>query len=631
MSILQNPLAAERILSLAFNSLLIFLLTWILTRLFRQKAAPIRSAIILVAIVILLILPLLQSSSLMLGIPSITTVIPVAFETSHQSEESMNKSSSQTHNAQLAPQASLSTSQNPVQKVWLLFTSYQSGPAIIQIINSLGMIWILGSLILLMKLIHGILSLRKIKNDLKEIHDNKILKILETAERTFTNHPRTTVFTSRKIFGPLAIGIFKPLIILPHDLYKKLKDNEIRGILLHELSHVYHKDQISGILQRLAAALHWWNPIVYTLSADLSRAREEISDSHVLLENDKKEYAECLINLAERTSLLSRLPVVTGMASPHFPLKDRVTNILSKERIMETTLKKSTIWMIVLASLFILGIISGHRLTFASAEKTIKEGIKIKDAAEVKPKTEPSPTAKAKPLGVEKPMPAPQEKSEKVDKLKLGKTIFAKPKLVKKVEPVYPDEAKEAGLEGAVVVEGLADEKGKVVKVKIIKGEHELLNNSAIAAVKQWEYEPFIINGKPKRFEFTVTMRFKLNEKDEVTTKEEDVDTGIDVDVGIDVDEFIDLPDDVELKLIKRVDPKYPREALKKLIGGKVVLEALIDNKGNVVDAKVIESEHETLNDAAIAAVKQWKYEPYKKEGKAQKVRYKIELKFHVK
>ncbi len=625
MSFLQNPIAAERILNLAFNSFIILLLTWILTKLSRQKAAPIRSGIILTAIVILLILPILHSSSFMRGIPSVTTVLPIAFETSHQSEEIMNQFSTNTRHTPLTQQASLSDPQNPIQKVWLLFTSNQSGPAIIKIINCLGMIWILGSLILLMKLLHGILSISKIKKDLKEIRDGKILKILETEERLFTNHPRTTIFISRKIFYPLTIGIFKPLIILPHGLYKKLNDNEVRGILLHELSHVYHRDQISGILQRLASTLHWWNPIVHSLNADFSRAREEVSDNHVLLKNDKKEYAEFLINLAERTSVLSRLPVVTGMASPHFPLKDRVTNILSKERIMETRIKKSCIGMIVLASLFILGTISGHRLTFASMEEAVKEGIKIKATAESKPQTEPAPTAKAEPLAEGKPLPATQEKTEKADKLKIAERIIVKPKLVKKVEPVYPDEAAKEGIEGVVVIKGVTNENGKVIEVKVLQAAHELLNKAAITAVEQWEYKPFIINGKPIPIEFTTTMRFKLDEKDETIITEETVDTGFDANV------VIDLPDDVELKLIKRVEPKYPQEARKKLLGGPVLLEAIIDKQGNVLDVKVLESEHIILNDAAIDAVKQWKYEPYIKEGKAQKVRYKIELKFHVK
>jgi len=83
------------------------------------------------------------------------------------------------------------------------------------------------------------------------------------------------------------------------------------------------------------------------------------------------------------------------------------------------------------------------------------------------------------------PLPTPQEKTGKTDKQKRPERKIIKPKLVKKVEPVYPDEAKKDGLEGAVVVGGVTDENGKVVKIKIIRGEHKLLNNAVIDAVKQ--------------------------------------------------------------------------------------------------------------------------------------------------
>jgi TonB family protein len=630
MNFLANVLIAERILNLALNSFIILFMAWILARLFHQKAAPVRSGIILMAIVVLLILPILNLTSPAPGIPSFKTVLHISVsDSSHLLEETSSRVSANTKNSLLTPLPSSSSMQNYVQKIWGFLNLNQSGPHLVKIINGLGIIWILGSLILLIKLSYGILSLKKFKKDLIEIRDQRILQILKTAERSFTNRPCATVFTSRKISSPLALGLFKHLIILPHNFYNKMSTNEIKGILLHELSHIYHKDQITGILQRLAAALNWWNPFIYTLNADFSRAREEISDNHVLLENDKKEYAECLINLAERTSIISRLPVLTGLASPHFPLKDRVTNILSKERIMETKLKKSTIWTIVLVSLFILGTIGGHRLTFASAEKSVIEDLNAEDTAEVRPKPDPEPaihpesTTNSEPPTVALHLPAPQEKTEKPEKkIKPGRKII-KPKLVKKVEPVYPDEAKKDGLEGTVVLEGVTDEKGKVVKAKILKGEHLVLNKAAITAIKQWEYEPFIINGKPIPFEFTVTMRFRLDEKDETITTDEDVNAGINVDV-------IELPDDVELKLIKRVEPKYPKEAIKKLTGGEVLLEALIDKEGNVIDVKVIDGKHQVLNDAAIDAVKQWKYEPYKENGIPKKVRYKVTLNFKV-
>jgi TonB family protein len=618
MNILENALTAERILTLALNSFLILSMGWIFARLLRHKAAPLRSGITLMVITILIILPIINFTSLVPEIPSLTTVLPISLSNSASAPETaLIPSTAKTVDSQLAPQSSSSIAQKSLQKIWQLLIPHQSSSTFLKIINSLGIIWILGSLILLMKLTYGFLSLKKLKKGLVEIRNQKILKILESAERSFTDRPCSTIFTSSKISSPLALGIFKPIIILPHNFHITIRPNELKGILLHELSHIYNKDQITGILQRLAASLNWWNPIIYSICANFSRAREEISDNYVLLENDKKVYAECLINLAERTSLISRMPVSTGLASPHFPLKDRVTNILSKERIMETKLKKSTIWMIVLVSLFILGIIGSHRLSFASTEKSIKEDLKPERTAQVKPDAKPEPTTAVAPI------PAQQEKPDKADKQKKTERKIIKPKLVKKVDPVYPDEAKKAGLEGTVVVEGITDENGNVVDVKILKAAHEILNKAAISALKQWEYRPFIINGKSIPIEFTTTIRFRLDEKDEAITTQEDVKAGVNVDV-------IDLPDDVELKLIKRVEPKYPKEALRKVIGGKVILEALIDKIGHVIEAKVIKSENEILNNAAIDAVKQWKYEPYKQNGEPKKVRYKVSLTFKV-
>ena len=120
---------------------------------------------------------------------------------------------------------------------------------------------------------------------------------------------------------------------------------------------------------------------------------------------------------------------------------------------METKLKKSTIWMIVLVSLFILGTIGGHRLTFASSEKTIKADLSAEDTAKVTPEVAPEPKANIETTAKMTPLPIPQEKTEKADKQKKPERKIIKPKLVKKVEPVYPDEAKKAGLEGAVVLE----------------------------------------------------------------------------------------------------------------------------------------------------------------------------------
>ena len=66
--------------------------------------------------------------------------------------------------------------------------------------------------------------------------------------------------------------------------------------------------------------------------------------------------------------------------------------------------------------------------------------------------------------------------------------------------------------------------------------------------------------------------------------------------------------------LVSKVEPTYPEEAKKQGIEGDVVVKVTIDEQGNVTNAEIVKSPNELLNDAALGAVKQWKYEA-PKEG----------------
>jgi len=85
-----------------------------------------------------------------------------------------------------------------------------------------------------------------------------------------------------------------------------------------------------------------------------------------------------------------------------------------------------------------------------------------------------------------------------------------RPKRIKEVVPVYPPVALQARIQGVVVVEAQTDVYGRVKTARVITG-HPLLNDSALTAVRQWVYEPYILNGIPKPVLFTVTVTFSLS------------------------------------------------------------------------------------------------------------------------
>lgn len=83
------------------------------------------------------------------------------------------------------------------------------------------------------------------------------------------------------------------------------------------------------------------------------------------------------------------------------------------------------------------------------------------------------------------------------------------PTKVKHVNPVYPEVAARAMVQGNVVVELQVNTEGRVTDAQVVKGI-PLLNEAALAAVRQWVYTPPLVDGVPVRLIMTVTVRFKL-------------------------------------------------------------------------------------------------------------------------
>jgi protein TonB len=95
---------------------------------------------------------------------------------------------------------------------------------------------------------------------------------------------------------------------------------------------------------------------------------------------------------------------------------------------------------------------------------------------------------------------------------KFGEYVYVEelPEAVTKVAPVYPDIAREAGVDGQVMVQALVGKDGKVKDVRVVKSI-PMLDASAIAAVKQWVFKPALSNNKPVAVWVAVPVKFSLH------------------------------------------------------------------------------------------------------------------------
>jgi len=101
------------------------------------------------------------------------------------------------------------------------------------------------------------------------------------------------------------------------------------------------------------------------------------------------------------------------------------------------------------------------------------------------------------------PPPPPQ-------RLRVGGNV-AQASLVSQVKPVYPPLAKQARIQGVVLLEAVISKDGAIDNLRVISG-HPLLTQAAIDAVKQWRYKPTLLNGEPVEVVTTITVNFAFSQ-----------------------------------------------------------------------------------------------------------------------
>lgn len=212
--------------------------------------------------------------------------------------------------------------------------------------------------------------------------------------------------------------------------------------------------------------------------------------------------------------------------------------------------------------------------------------------------------------------------------------------IVKKVDPVYPPLARQARIQGSVILQVKINKSGDVENVQLFSG-HPMLAPAAIDAVRQWKYNPYLLNGEPVEVETRVTVNFTLPEKRPVEGVVGDAPGGIPpgeqggIAAGNPgdanhpaVSQRVRVSQGVMAGLlITKVAPEYPAAARDQRIQGAVVLAVIIDREGSVSNIQLI-SGHPLLAPAAIDAVKQWKYKPYLLNGEPVEIETQVTVNF---
>ena len=125
--------------------------------------------------------------------------------------------------------------------------------------------------------------------------------------------------------SPMTFGVSRPVIVLPLDA-REWSEAELRCAVMHELEHIQRGDWLMQIIARAVAACYWFHPLVWTAWRRLCLEAERSCDDAVVASEERTEYAEQLVTLAQRMSATPVQPLL-GMAN-RSDLSTRVTAVL---------------------------------------------------------------------------------------------------------------------------------------------------------------------------------------------------------------------------------------------------------------------------------------------------------------
>jgi TonB family protein len=406
--------------------------------------------------------------------------------------------------------------------------------------------------------------------------------VMEMSQRLKVN---PGVYVSPGIESPATFGIWRPVLLLPTSFLEMAPSCQ-KAIICHELWHVRRRDWLATLCEELFSALLWFHPAIWWLISQLQLCREQVIDRLVLeTTEERKPYLEALLEIARARGRPEVSLAPLFLTRNH--LTRRVALILTEVTMSPTRIIFSLV--LVLGILSVTGTVAVKAFPLESPQGLTAPGNGIEQTSE-------TVASSTQPVAL-----SPEELSQR---------------LLHQVSPSYPPQAKDLRIQGEVFLEVTVNANGDVDNIRVVNG-HALLVLSALDAVKQWKYSPYLKDGVAVPVISAVSVNFTLAGASRPAEQTQGAST---VRLGGKV---------MAANLIYRVEPVYPVEALQKGVEGEVVFEVTVDEQGEVSDVQVL-SGNAMLVGAAYEAVRLWRYRPALLNGNPIRAKATVSITFEL-
>lgn len=231
-----------------------------------------------------------------------------------------------------APQVS-HTAARPTQNVSAAsHASSSPAPHTITLNEILSFIWVSGIALFLLYNLIGYFIFKKSALRFSElIEDRHTVELWDEVKKEMGISRNIRLLVCKKAQSPMMSGFFRPLLLLPDLDYS---DADMKIILKHELIHYARKDIWYKLLVVCANAVHWFNPLVYLMTATSNKEIEMACDSELVRGSDsafRKQYSETILSAIHKGNQRQTM-FSTYFYGGKNTMKERFTNIFDRNK-----------------------------------------------------------------------------------------------------------------------------------------------------------------------------------------------------------------------------------------------------------------------------------------------------------
>jgi len=194
----------------------------------------------------------------------------------------------------------------------------------------LALAWFGGLLMLLVRQSWFYLRLNRQRRSWCDVSDPSVRDVFYGCREELSVVRPVRLLIAPEEFGPATFGVFRACVVIPRSLVGLLHPDEMRLVLLHELTHVRRWDVLLDRIAALLVAIHWFNPVAWMALGYLRRERELACDSAVLQYlggHESRHYGHALLKVTQHVLGPASQPGAVGVIGKDHSLVRRIQMI----------------------------------------------------------------------------------------------------------------------------------------------------------------------------------------------------------------------------------------------------------------------------------------------------------------